>query len=386
MSVSTSLPPGRSPRRLPSATRPSHADPRSPPARTRYGADGGRYSLSRNEQAMNPLRASAQGALFKTPFDCEEEKSAGGVVRFAVGTIWAAVVGVEDPPGLEMPEDSFDGRPQSRDDSVVSFISLAERAAGGLFSGSGHAAALVAFVSDAAAGAPHDFGNGRLIERGRVMSFPRERIGNVDLVAVKKAHQLGVESGRAVLAAPQFRMVAVGPAGGDRAVDQADSALDQLDGVLRVRHEFFQHRFHDRHQSAHDSRDRGLRHVPQIAQEFLRGILPQVHARDLDRIIQAARLPPAGPLIPRLSQCVLNTQNKLLHLREHQACSTIVSQRFSRGMRIHWPELSNCFGRIVVSYDDTPGRITLFMRVLETVLSRSSERVLNNTLRSSRLS
>src|ERR1019366_5377820 len=33
-------------------------------------------------------------ALFKTPFDCEEEKSAGGVVRFAVGTIWAAVVGV----------------------------------------------------------------------------------------------------------------------------------------------------------------------------------------------------------------------------------------------------------------------------------------------------
>src|ERR1035437_9852279 len=81
-------------------------------------------------------------ALFKTPFDCEEEKSAGGVVRFAVGTIWAAVVGVEDPPGLEMPEDSFDGRPQSRDDSVISFISLAERAAGGLLSGSGHAAAL----------------------------------------------------------------------------------------------------------------------------------------------------------------------------------------------------------------------------------------------------
>src|ERR1035441_4463462 len=78
----------------------------------------------------------------------------------------------------------------------------AERAAGGLLSGSGHAAALVAFVSDAAAGAPHDFGNGRLIERGRVMSFPRERIGNVDRVAVKKAHQLGVESGRAVLAAP----------------------------------------------------------------------------------------------------------------------------------------------------------------------------------------
>src|ERR1019366_3671369 len=158
-----------------------------------------------------PDAAGVYGALFKTPFDCEEEKSAGGVVRFAVGTIWAAVVGVEDPPGLEMPEDSFDGRPQSRDDSVASFISLAERAAGGLFSGSGHAAALVAFVSDAAAGAPHDFGNGRLIERGRVMSFPRERIGNVDRVAVKKAHQLGVESGRAVLAAPQFRMVAVGP-------------------------------------------------------------------------------------------------------------------------------------------------------------------------------
>src|ERR1019366_4548383 len=115
--------------------------------------------------AQNRIRDFILGALFKTPFDCEEEKSAGGVVRFAVGTIWAAVVGVEDPPGLEMPEDSFDGRPQSRDDSVISFISLAERAAGGLLSGSGHAAALVAFVSDAAAGAPHDFGNGRLIER-----------------------------------------------------------------------------------------------------------------------------------------------------------------------------------------------------------------------------
>src|ERR1019366_120467 len=37
--------------------------------------------------ALIPYGSGIYGALFKTPFDCEEEKSAGGVVRFAVGTI-----------------------------------------------------------------------------------------------------------------------------------------------------------------------------------------------------------------------------------------------------------------------------------------------------------
>ncbi len=51
-----------------------------------------------------------------------------------------------------------------------------------------------------------------------------------------------------MLAVPQFRVLRIGPAGRERAVYQDDPAPDYLDGLRRVRHEFLQHRLHERYQ------------------------------------------------------------------------------------------------------------------------------------------
>ena len=65
------------------------------------------------------------------------------------------------------------------------------------------------------------------------------------------------------------------------------------------------------------------------ARDALRRVLPQVHARRLDCLVQSQRFRPARTAIPRLIQCIIHSPNELLHLREHQAGGTIVAQRFS---------------------------------------------------------
>ncbi len=201
----------------------------------------------------------------------------------------------------------------------------------------------------------------------------RHRIGNVNSISVQQAHELRIKACRAVFAAPQLTVIIVGPAGRDRAIDQADPALHHLNGVRRGRHELLQCRLHGRHEGGHYSRYRGLRQVPHIAQEFLRAVLPKIHAGDLYRLIEAARSRPSGFLTPRLIQRTVNTEGKLLHLRDHQAYSTIVTQRFSRGLRILSQELSNYLGRIVVFYDDTPVQGGFTREIARMVVSRSCQ-------------
>ena len=46
--------------------------------------------------------------LFKTPCDCEEEKSASSVECVAVGSVGTAVVGMEYPPCLEVSDEPLD--------------------------------------------------------------------------------------------------------------------------------------------------------------------------------------------------------------------------------------------------------------------------------------
>jgi hypothetical protein len=70
----------------------------------------------------------------------------------------------------------------------------------------------------------------------------------------------------------------------------------------------------------------------------------------------------------------VNTEGKLLHLRDYQACSTIVTQRFSQGLRILSQELSNYLGRIVVFYDDTPVQGGFTREIARMVVSRSCQK------------
>jgi hypothetical protein len=113
-----------------------------------------------------------------------------------------------------------------------------------------------------------------------------KRLGHVDGRPVEQTDQLSVEPGRAVLAAPQLVVVGPGPARRDGAVDQADPAVDQLDGLGGGRDELLQHRPHDRNQHGDDPRDRRLRDLTKIAEELLRRVLAQVHAGGLHRPIQ----------------------------------------------------------------------------------------------------
>ena len=100
-----------------------------------------------------------------------------------------------------------------------------------------------------------------------------------------------------------------------------------LDSLSCGRHELLENRLDDWHQCRHYPRYGGLRDVLQITQKFLRSVLAKMPARKLHRSIQSARLRPPRLLIPRPFRRAMNTQGELLHLRQSQACNTIVSQR-----------------------------------------------------------
>ncbi len=55
--------------------------------------------------------------------------------------------------------------------------------------------------------------------------------------------------------------------------------------------------------------------------------MAEIHARDLYRLVQSARLRSTDFLAPGLNQRFVNALNKILHLGQRQACSTMVSQR-----------------------------------------------------------
>jgi|GEM_PF-4783135 len=54
----------------------------------------------------------------------DKAQSAGGVVCFTIGSVRTAIVGVEDPPGLEMGDESLNGSAQPRDDGVVLLVTF----------------------------------------------------------------------------------------------------------------------------------------------------------------------------------------------------------------------------------------------------------------------
>jgi hypothetical protein len=150
-----------------------------------------------------------------------------------------------------------------------------------------------------------------------------------------------------MLPAPQLPVFFIGPARRDRSVYQDDPPVDYLDGVGRGRHEFLQHRLYDRDQERHVTGNCRLRGTVHFPDDFLRSVLPQVLARNFDCLVQAEDLRPSCPVSPRLIQCLIYPADKFLHLREHQAGGTMIAQRFSRDLRILWPELSDCLVRAV---------------------------------------
>lgn len=144
---------------------------------------------------------------------------------------------------------------------------------------------------------------------------------------IEQAYKLRIESRGPMLAAPQFAVAAVGPAGRDCAVYQAHSPLDHLDGVLGGRYELLQDCSHNGYQFRDYPRDGGLRDTTQITEKLLRAVVPDIHARDFNRMVQAAGPRAAQLLRPGLGKRLPSTPDEFLHLRRHQACSTIVAQR-----------------------------------------------------------
>lgn len=88
------------------------------------------------------------------------------------------------------------------------------------------------------------------------MGVAVHRVGDVDRPAVEQADELGVEAGRAVLAALQARD------SWDQQGVMVPSArcacLDQLNGLVRVRHELLHGGARLGHQVGNDPRHRGL--------------------------------------------------------------------------------------------------------------------------------
>src|ERR1700704_706004 len=103
-----------------------------------------------------------------------------------------------------MCDDSLDRCSQCRDLGVAFLVGFAELSAWWFFSRSGINVSLVAFIADRSTGASDDVRDGRVGEGLRVMGLARQRIGNVDRCAIQQTQQLGVETGGAVLAAPQL--------------------------------------------------------------------------------------------------------------------------------------------------------------------------------------
>ena len=83
------------------------------------------------------------------------------------------VVCVEDPPRLEVGDESFNGCPQCRDDGVVRFVYLAELSARRCLAWGDDIAPLVALVADAAPGMSDDLGDRCGGERCRVVDASR---------------------------------------------------------------------------------------------------------------------------------------------------------------------------------------------------------------------
>ena len=78
---------------------------------------------------------------------------------------------------------------------------------------------LVALVGNGTAGFLNDLFDWRLGEGESIVGLAGQWIGDVDRRSVKQADQLCVESGGALLAAPQLRVLVVGLARCDGAVD-----------------------------------------------------------------------------------------------------------------------------------------------------------------------
>src|SRR5437763_6969501 len=132
-----------------------------------------------------------------------------------------------------MCDDSLDRCSQRRDLGVAFVVGFAELSAWWFFPGSRIDMSLVAFIADRAAGVSDDVRDGRVGEGLRVMSLARQGIRKVDRGAIEQAQQLGVEPCGAVLAASQFWVVTVGPAGGEGPVEQARTAVEHVDGLRR---------------------------------------------------------------------------------------------------------------------------------------------------------
>jgi hypothetical protein len=90
------------------------------------------------------------------------------------------------------------------------------------------------------------------------MRLPGQRAGDPDGSPVEKGYQLRVEACGLVFLIPELMVLFVGPAGCQRAVYQDNPPLHDLDRIGRGRHEFLQHRFHERHQGCQVTGNGGL--------------------------------------------------------------------------------------------------------------------------------
>ena len=77
-----------------------------------------------------------------------EDESGDGLYCGFEGVVGAAVIGVQDTPGLEVRDDTFDEIADTIDGRVVSFIGVGEFTMGGFPGGGDHSQSDVAFVSN----------------------------------------------------------------------------------------------------------------------------------------------------------------------------------------------------------------------------------------------
>ena len=73
--------------------------------------------------------------IIQNPVYLRRKTGLGGIVRLTVGTVRAAVAGVEYPPRLEVCDNPLGGFSEARDDSVAFFVAFTEFSTGWRFHG-----------------------------------------------------------------------------------------------------------------------------------------------------------------------------------------------------------------------------------------------------------
>lgn len=155
-----------------------------------------------------------------------------GTERCGVSALGSAVVEMHAPPGLEVPDDTFDD-PTHLIDSGVELellLPVKKRPAGWLTKRGSDTASDVAFVADGGLGA-EDVGEADLPDGLRVVGLAGQRVGDVHQLAGQVSDELVDMARGAVLAGVQLGRIRPRPARTQRAVDHPDPPVGFLGQV-----------------------------------------------------------------------------------------------------------------------------------------------------------